>query len=44
MAERRVLMMVGCRAGRMEVKTAAKTVQYMAVGWVVLTKAGVRSG
>ena len=44
MVERRVSMMVGCTAGRMEVRTAAKTVQSMAVDWVVLERAGVRAG
>ena len=37
-------MMVGCRTGRMEVKTTVKVVQYMAVNWAVLTKAGTRAG
>ena len=43
MAERMVLMIVGCRAGRMEVRTAAKTIQSMAVNWDVLERAGVRT-
>ena len=37
-------MMIGCRAGRKEVRTAAMTAQYMAVGWGVLTRAGIRAG
>ena len=36
--------MVGCRAGRMEVKTAVMKVQYMAVNWAVLERAGIRAG
>ena len=44
MTERRVLTMVGCKADRMEVKTAAKTVQYMALDWSVTERAGVRAG
>ena len=44
MGERRVSMLVGCTASRMEVRTTAKTVQSMAVDWVVLERAGVRAG
>ena len=43
MAGRRVKMTVGCRTGRIEVKTAAKVIQYMAVNWAVLTKADARA-